>query len=561
MRAILIALAFFGSMSASVTIASQPANDLQLFHRCYSFLTGTRVNPTHHALQMVTTGQWTPTQACMWVFDRATLITSGPNAGRTLGESSPEYSTDAEDALNILRNFQAFHRRWFSTDSLTSGIGYSYPQVRIVEDMISPYEAANHLSRILFTPNIPYRDFVTGVRSVIEVRENANPLFTQSAGQPFAGQLVTYLTQLPLAQFFDNWRVIPDPAAPSNSMINGVSLLVNPPLLQLGRLKGFRTLTDAEMDQTATMAFTSNAVVNGADPLGANYTNLYETGNYFDRVEAKFRKPFGGGAIGTSSYLILNMDAAWRNNGFPRADGGVRVWRRASRAIFHDFMCRTLPTLSAEDVEAFVRPDGVLPWQANASCMGCHAATDGMAGTMRNFAINGDRNMKNPPAGFTPIPNDAAHWATVVEHPTAYVDVANKLRRMKRDGVAVTYASQESDLYGINSDNMFFRRPPRGKVLMRDYTGRLISDDVVGIEALGQKIKDIDDFYACAASRYFSFFTGFEASLPDVPNASTGQIRAREFVLNLGQQLKQSQNLRDLIQNIITSDFFREGVE
>jgi hypothetical protein len=539
------------------TYSAEPANDIQLFHRCYSFITGSRAPLNHHALEMVTTGQWTPTDACMWVFDRAALITTGANAGRTVGEVNPQFSTDASDALNILRTFHFFHRRWFSNESLSTGFGFG-TVVRLVEDLISPYEAANHISRILFTSSASYRELVTGVRSVIEIRENSNPLFAQTdTGSPYFNQLVTYQTQLPLAQIFHNWRVFLDPANQNVPTINAVSVLPSPPLLQLGRIRGFRPLTESEMDQTAVMAFTTDT----SDSVGANYNNLFETTFFTEHVEAKIRRPYGGGVIGTNSYLTLNMDAGWRNQGFPRADGGARVWRRASRSIFHDFMCRTLPTLTAEDVEAFVRPTGTHPWQTSSSCMGCHAATDGMAGSMRNFSFNGDRNLKGVPVSFSPQPDLAADWATVIAHPTVIVDPSTKLRRMMRDGASVSYAAQESDLFGIDSDHTFFRRPPKGKILTRDYAGRLINQDVMGVDELGQKISEIDDFYACAASRYFNFFTGFEASLPDVPNASTQQVAARQFVLNLGQQLKQNQNLRSMIQSIIESHFFKEGIE
>lgn len=552
-----LGLAFFGLLSSGAAY-SDSLNEIQIFRRCYGLITNSSVPPNHFALTQVTSGLWNAKTACLYVLDKATLIASGANEGRTVGEINPSQPTDAADALNILRTFHFFHRKWFSKENLHEGMNFHFRNV--LEDFVSPYEAANHVSRLLHSPSAQYRELVRGVRSVREIRTHPNHTFLNPDTNPmgrYFGQQITYQAGYPisgpLSQFFHNWRT---GLVNNQNVITSVEFF-DPVLNDLGPLKGFRVLNPSEMENIIVAAFTSNA--NNAD--GSNYSNLYEHTFYTDNLEVKWRKPYGGGVLGTQSYLISNLGAGSRNNGYPRSNGGDVVWRGGARNIYSDFMCRTLPTLTADDAVPFVRSSGPHPWMGNASCMGCHATVDGMAGALRNFALNGDRNFKGVPENFTPQPDDLSHYALVVEHPTAWIDSASKRRRMKRDGIAVSYASAEADLFGIGSDNLYFRRPPRGKILTRDYANQLISQDVEGVEALGEGISNVDDFYICAARRYFQFFTGFEASLPDLPNSSPKEIEARNFVIELGLSLKSHQSLRTLISEIIESDFFKGGFE
>jgi hypothetical protein len=530
-----------------------PLSEIQIFYKCYGMMTNSSPAPGHHALLMVQQGTWTGVQGCMWVFDRATLIQSGVNFGKTTGEISPQYSTDATDALSLLKTFNNFHKKWFSNTNLDDGIGFTF--TRSPDDIFSASESAAHISRILFTPGANYRDLVTGTRSIWEMRDGAPTIAYPT--DPNFGQVAGHITNvLSNGGYFHNFRsgfISPEVGYGPISAEN-----FTPHLLEVGTLHGFRSLTETEMNQRVITAFTTDTT----DNVGSQYSNLFENTAYRENLEVQYLRPYGGGILGTPSFLILNLGAEYRDAGYPRSDGGIRMWRRPGRSIHTDLMCRTLPTLTAADAVAFVRPASTVPFRTNTSCMQCHATIDNIAGAFRNFAIGSDHNF----AGLDGVPNHAAipmraEFATLVSHPTIIIDPSTHLRRSLHDGAAVSYAPAEADIFGSDRDYIFFRRPPNGKFMTRDYAGHLISEDVQGVEQLGQAIATVDDYYICAASRYFKFFTNFEASLLDVPNASPGEIRARNYVISLGLQLKQSQNLRTTIQDIISSDFFKEGFE
>ena len=85
------------------------------------------------------------------------------------------------------------------------------------------------------------------------------------------------------------------------------------------------------------------------------------------------------------------------------------------------------------------------------------------------------------------------------------------------------------------------------------------------LNALGTEITKLDDFYVCLAKRYYQYFTGVDVELadptsPDAPRALSNQDQYHlSKVINLGQDLKTTQSLMTLIEQIVKSADYRKS--
>lgn len=114
----------------------------------------------------------------------------------------------------------------------------------------------------------------------------------------------------------------------------------------------------------------------------------------------------------------------------------------------------------------------------------------------------------------------------------------------------------------VDRDPDFWKRPSRGKLFMRSYTGQLIHQPLQSLQELGEFIATTDDLYACAAGRYYEYFTGNPVNLRDLgdpitPPLSEDEKIIRETVLRLAASLKRSQSLTDLVRNILNDPIYR----
>jgi hypothetical protein len=246
----------------------------------------------------------------------------------------------------------------------------------------------------------------------------------------------------------------------------------------------------------------------------------------------KINRHLGAGVIGTQSYMIGNTGYnSWSN-------GGANHARRWSKNVFMDLMCRDLPVLRNSDVNSEVVIDSTFPWRHSNTCMACHSTIDPMVGVIRNTK-----------AGWSSSGDNSTKTST---YRIKYFGLRNP------DLAAAPHPHMTEDL-------SYYRRPPHGRILYRSYDGTLVNSNVQNLQELGARIADSNDFYACAAKRYYQFLTGIEVRLDDLGNINTqqptpGEKHHRDQVINLGQQLKTHQSLRTLIRNIIQSPtFLRPG--
>ncbi|MGZ3726375.1 MAG: hypothetical protein ACXWQQ_11270 [Pseudobdellovibrio sp.] len=234
----------------------------------------------------------------------------------------------------------------------------------------------------------------------------------------------------------------------------------------------------------------------------------------------------GAGILGSASYLVLNS----HNTELP-TDGGLLMHRDWSKAVLSDLLCRSLPLIRREDAEGFVQKDSNIPFRKSSSCMQCHATIDPMAAIARH--VMGIRT--------------AGH-STDVFSPRAIAIFQNEKPPMPPVG----------DKY---SD--YHLQPNTGTLYFRNYRGELINKSVSDFQSLGQELAKQDDLYICAAKRYFEFMTGIDVQIgdftsPDFNEADPSLLKYRNFVINLGLDLKKNQNLKTMIRQIVASDFYKQ---
>jgi hypothetical protein len=237
---------------------------------------------------------------------------------------------------------------------------------------------------------------------------------------------------------------------------------------------------------------------------------------------------FGAGVLGTQAYLAANNDKAGP------VTGGLNSYRVFAKNAMSDLLCKTVPALRSSDVLSFVKMNSNLPFRQGISCMQCHATMDPMAGAIRNLRT-------------ASVAHDNTSGAFGVRF---FTKVANENTQ-----AAAAYPE-------LSEDSNFSKRPADATLFYRSYDGSLVNVSVRGLDDLGQKISQTNDFYACAAKRYYRFLTGINVDLSDLsdpinaPNLSAGEIKYRNQVISLGQQLKQDQSLRSMLKSIIASETF-----
>lgn len=276
------------------------------------------------------------------------------------------------------------------------------------------------------------------------------------------------------------------------------------PTVQLGKLTGVRLISQSPEKATLTRTFS-----------GATFI---------------IHKSDGGGVMGTPAYLLSNYGRRDRET----MNGGAVMPRRLARAIYKDVLCRDVPVIRMSDATGFVQTNptsSTPPFRTGAACMQCHASMDPMAATARNFYFTDDNH--NP---------DTTNAKHLYKFPVT--------------------SPAETGI--VDADPIFHTRPSNGRLFYRSYDGTLIDRAVTSIADLGQKISEGNDFYACTAARYYKFFTGINVNLQDagdstLPALTAGDVYYRNQVIQLGQSLKTSQNLKTLIQEIMSLDVYKRA--
>jgi hypothetical protein len=122
--------------------------------------------------------------------------------------------------------------------------------------------------------------------------------------------------------------------------------------------------------------------------------------------------------------------------------------------------------------------------------------------------------------------------------------------------------NSETEIQDADSD--FHLRPAKGELYFRNYKDELISEKVDSLQGLGEALARTDDFYICMAKKYFEFFTGVSVDV-QLKNKSEKFDQDKylqghkDFVVQLGLDLKKEQSLKNILRKIIDSPFYKDS--
>ncbi len=486
MRLIITTLSFLAGIPFSYAADLTPT---EVYAKCFARLTNFPVNIDSQEYKDVAAGKKDPVTTCMSLFDRAQFVKNG-NLSKIENEND-------KLAQGIVENFQRFHQSWFSTISNSGGGAerglYSYVDFTAPALYITDALLGGHHYRSVFRRN----DAIQGVRRSETTTAYVLDGFNVSARQPISGPLV---------------------GGNNRTEIENIDVLNFPKITQ-GRLVGVR-------GQPARM------IANRSGHYRPTYEDRFFTTLIDDREKENIARFFGGGILGTPSYIMMNSEAN------SRLDGGVRVHRRLANNSMYDLLCLSLPNLRDDQVDQFLKTykDSDLSFRQDKSCARCHASLDPFADTFRNIQV-----VLSSPNTFTQNVRAAGHSG---------LNSPMGLRYLKQFKVR-TNQQVVSD-----NDLSYLRRQPVGQLYYNSISGKTVNLPVNGIQDLGNKISNQLDPYVCAAQRYYGFLTGVNVAV-NSGETSDFYKNHRKEIMSLGKDLQKHGSLKKLVENILMTDTFQ----
>lgn len=469
---------FLLTLAPSIVMATV-SDELKRFNKCYAIFVGERVKTSDPLWKAVEAGTKSGTDACMEIFDKATLSNNG--------EISKVNGVPDGIGIKVLNNFMRFQKSQFQIPDYGPAIGAAD---RFSLDVIDSNEAVYHFVYSLFSPNQKFSDIVTRDYSLRAVRYSQYP----DRARSILNVALPVLEQ-------GTYKTVKDANGVNQIVPDNLSVF-SPELIETGSLMGI-------VRDDIKNVITNTAYI-GQSGFSFNDYNV--------------NQHIGGGAIGTQAYLLGNIGKDGFNN------GGSGLYRRWGKHVMEDFLCRGLPALRTTDVINEVDSTSKIAFKTGISCMACHSSMDPLAAVLRNGRT-----------GWT--------------HNTAGVSTRVKFFGVRNPTMA--YA----DMPKLANETNFYQRPANGRLFYRSYDGKLVQQEMVGPQELGEKLAETNDLYVCAAKRYYKFLTGISVDLADIGNINTPEFSKggeyqRNKVIKMGLDLKEHQSTRLLIKKIIEQKAF-----
>lgn len=506
---------------------SQELTQQSLFHRCYAQLTGKPVPINHSLMAQVVSGKVTALAACKQILRKGQLGSNGEISSRT--------DTEAQAVLN---NFYSFHRTWFPSNNFDTVSGYSTNEHNGTLDVYDATEPALSVTYSMFGVNQKYSDTLNrsvGVRAVRVEDTKVTTRIGWKGTQP--ARMLSNTVQMGQASF--SFRdLTPTPTTVTRNINKHVSIRLAVPTVQVGDLVGIIP---------NSLSFTVPHV--SMKPSGDNRTDkgvLFPNLNYsYDLF-----KNHGGGVLGSTPYLLQ-----YYGHGFNvQFNGQNKVARRWSQQNMESFLCASLPALRESDVQSFVSSSSSAAFRNSTSCVMCHASLDPMAYTARNFTMGAFDIFRATQDGVVTFDANG----TAINPPPAYL----------RNAVAMTtYKATTASVSGWPAEPVagFHTQTPTGRLYYRSSTGALVDKSVTGIAGMGKAMSETEDYYLCAAKRYFEFMTGIQVALYDRTDPRNATLNAaltpeaiadRKYVEDLAVGLRSSGSVIQMVEDIMGSAYY-----
>lgn len=497
----------FVFIMSSFAHAERVLSEKEILARCYAQLTGQRLPLSDPMWGQATNQKGSGAAACVSLLSQVQLDANGlltqPN--------NPVHR-------RVLKQFHDFHRDWFPQHWSYSN---SFPDAYYgTVDIYDGAEPSMFITQSLFAAQaVPYANVLRGYRSLGAIRDSNSVTAEAHGGSGVLRATRAYVGDvgpdgdLPAGIFTAAAVSLQDGA--------GAFTSVGAPLLQIGQLIGIQTLgADTSTPIIWTKSFSPQAAVNAPGLM----------------VPQNFHQSYGGGALGSAPYLMMHLGKDFNYV----ADGAVGLPRRAMMTAFNTFMCLSGPFSRSTDVTQFLAntaDPNAAPFRRNVACLRCHATMDHAALTLRNLTLGSTGNI---PAKLSRIPAMIVSWAAD--------------------------AGAAPQLWSPDPSPNFNRTLPVGRVFYRSFTGNLVDQTVQNLDGLGMVLSSTDDYYTCAASRYFTYFTGISVPLMDpydpLNQSSISVMKPADkeylnYVIGLGKELKATGSLKTLAQHIIKSDYYK----
>jgi hypothetical protein len=259
--------------------------------------------------------------------------------------------------------------------------------------------------------------------------------------------------------------------------------------------------------------------------------NVFKNNEERDGVPGIFplHKSFGGGILGSTSYSILN----YSNNFLQVMDSENKTMRSWSKAVFRDYMCRSLPVLSIYDSHSMVNKKSKLPFQRSASCLQCHLSIDPTAKAL-SFVSMGHNNV-------------------IAERIDLKSEAVGALQTI------VPFDVRQSSLVEK------YKTDEKGVMSFRNYKGEYKELKFSNIEELGKKMMLELDPYLCFSKRYLEYFLDLRIDLDELINKKNSHSAKERFIYNelikLGKTLQRDQSPKTLLKAIFNHDLYKYGYE
>jgi hypothetical protein len=247
----------------------------------------------------------------------------------------------------------------------------------------------------------------------------------------------------------------------------------------------------------------------------------------FISTNDSFYQNIGGGVIGSSPYVLLNYGQSFGEI----MNGNIKTPRRWSKAILNDLLCRDLPAILEKDAETKVKKNSHIAYEKSAKCISCHLTMDPMAGVLKEYQV-----------GINNTIGAVLDDKGIIDRQEVIFSFIHKLK-----------GDELKKLSNYNSEN-------NGKIYLRDFKGAIIDVKTDNMNELGKELASLDDFYLCAAKRYFYFFTGINIQTDPIKLLKFKEPKSPElsYVYKWALNLKKHQNLKQLMKDIFKSPSFRD---
>ena len=526
---------------------AQPLTEIQLYKRCYNHLTQKPVSLNDSRAIQIKNGQLRATQAC-----RDLINTSELQGDGFLKNSNNEN-------LAILRTLNSFHKSFFQVNNVEQIPDYSIELNRGTEDAYDPSEPSMTLTYNLLR-NEPFKNVLNygtgfrairsqdGMKSLISgfgsapapflgtrrfAHSNSENIHVKSrsvagtTGQLFAIPFLNFTDASGQPQVISLSTFYPNFFDPGTNYQRPISDMSQMPLLRSGDVIGIRPTTESYVVPHLTLQPSSDFLMTKPGDIEPNL-----------EFQFNFFQTFGGGIIGQPVFYLMN----YGHNLGVKFNGTTKLPRRWSRSVYESFLCLSFPNLRENDITSYLNTNSSVGFRTQKSCLQCHGTLDQAAMTARNL-VTGSLDDLDIIAGDNQF--------------TRFPMVVTKYRSIQNNG----------DFWPSEPDPQFHLQNPQGRILYRAHNGQLVNQPVSSIADFAQKLSETDDFYSCAAKRYFEYFTGKSVPLydrSDPRNAemnrklNESQIRDRKTVEQLGKNLKQHQSLKRMIAEIIETDIYRD---